>query len=196
MVSFSVLFRQLTDFVYYHKQNHMIIIDNIISIMIIVLSLLSIYWPLSTFVEILVMRHFFANTDGLRNLGVALREYKLPHHWGAAPSHRSEMGGIIAGALCVPARCNPAWAVYRVPGAVTPWCNNTRSRRTAADGAPGTWIAGAGCGVCRTTSRIHQKRPLLFLRKFVVLCPAQALAFVTPHWLPLTSGSIVPAFAC
>ena len=92
MVSFSVLFRQLTDFVYYHKQNHMIIIDNIISIMIIVLSLLSIYWPLSTFVEILVMRHFFANTDGLpkpvqicsriaglpRNLGVALQKCKLP----------------------------------------------------------------------------------------------------------------------
>ena len=104
MVSFSVLFRQLTDFVYYHKQNHMIIIDNIISIMIIVLSLLSIYWPLSTFVEILVMRHFFANTDGLpkpvqicsriaglpRNLGVALQKCKL---------HRQDAMRLVGGGL-------------------------------------------------------------------------------------------------
>ena len=77
------------------------------------------------------MRHFFANTDGLRNLGVALREYKLPHHWGAAPSHRSEMGGIIAGALCVPARCNPASGVSRVPRVVSPEQTGSNNQRKA-----------------------------------------------------------------
>ncbi len=96
---------------------------------------------------------------------------------------------------CAPSQSNPASSSRRVPCAVTPWCNNRRSRRTAAGGAPGTWIAGAGCAWYKMTSRVHQKRPLLFLRKFVVFCPAQTFAFVTSHRFPLTSGSIVPPFA-